>query len=80
MTLNNPHFLDELVCQSISMYYYGTFQHHTNRSRTFDAQIELNLNADLNDKRIYLKINHFNKSFTGEDLGFALGNFRELIK
>lgn len=73
---NYVKFLAEITCQKLSAYYIGQFQHPDNRARTFNAQFEVKLEANLADKRIYLANKQWNRTFSdGKDLKFHMCGF-----
>lgn len=52
-----------LNCQKVTAFFNGRFEWIMNETWTLDAELQVTVDLNLQDKRIYLEINGFNKSF-----------------
>lgn len=55
-----------LACENMTAYYNGTFQNTENRALTFDAQLQITAHINFNNKRVYFRVNNFNKDYSKE--------------
>jgi hypothetical protein len=60
-SLGHNFFSGDITCSKITAFYDGKFQLPPDRSKTLNAKLQFRVDINLNDGKIYFKIDRFNR-------------------